>query len=111
MERHVFHLEEVRVVEHGTIHAALVGTFYVHIFISACGKCRLGHEVVEAVRILHLAHADDGTTYAWQHVGAHFREHARHVVQFVAVFQFVPAISALGQEFVVVFTLVVGDVE
>ena len=70
----------------------------------------LGHEVGEGIGVLHLRHADDGTAVG-QQVGAHVGERTGHVVKFVAVFQLIPLIGAIGQEIVVVLAFIMLNIK
>ena len=68
-------------------------------------------EVGQTLVVLHLCHADGGTSHQRQHVGAHLRERPRHVAQLVAVLHARPFVLAVGQILIVVLTGIVAGVE
>ena len=61
--------------------------------------------------ILNLTHADDGTSNLRQLVGSHVSQHTRHVAEFVLILLVVPAVGSIGEELVVVLSLVMSGVE
>ena len=68
-------------------------------------------EIREATGVLDLGHTDGSTAHIWQEIGAHLGKHTRHVSQLVDILIARPVIRALGQELIVVLTLIVAGIE
>ncbi len=113
VERHqhaALQLEELGIVEEGTLDAAAVGAGIVHILPSALLERRLLEQVVQHMLVLHLGHAHHGRA-AGQLVGAKLRKHAGHVVQFGLILHLAPLVGARGEILVVVLSRIVQRVE
>ena len=99
------------IIKQGTIDASLIGTLDMDKLDVAGLERGLIDEIREATGVLDLGHTDGSTAYIGQEIGAQLGKHTRHVSQLVDILIARPVIRALGQELIVVLTLIMAGIE